>query len=174
MPVVAYGGPDVDPEDPSPESVKLNESLVLVEFFGDLYPDSGILPKDPVKRAKARLFIDSVSNKYAPAEWNVVMNGHNPEVVVQALEHLQSLLPPEGFVVGEFSLADIAIAPFLLRLEFFAKNDMGGYPEGQDYGKRLLEAVRVPKLERLHKYWQDVASYPSVASTFDKVSEISV
>lgn len=52
MPAIAYGGraPQVPPD-------KLAESLVFVEFVGDRYPDSGITPKDPVKRAQARLFM---------------------------------------------------------------------------------------------------------------------
>ncbi|KAH7909602.1 hypothetical protein BJ138DRAFT_1154831 [Hygrophoropsis aurantiaca] len=47
IPAIAYGGPDVPPETPSPDSTKLAESLVLVEFVADLFPQSGILPTDP-------------------------------------------------------------------------------------------------------------------------------
>ncbi|KAG6805318.1 hypothetical protein H0H93_005077, partial [Arthromyces matolae] len=36
VPAIAYGGPAVAPDDPSPESTKLAESLVLLEFIADL------------------------------------------------------------------------------------------------------------------------------------------
>ncbi|KAG2738771.1 hypothetical protein P692DRAFT_201904348 [Suillus brevipes Sb2] len=76
---MTYGGPDVAPENPSPESTKLAESLILVEFIGDLYPSSNIVPADPVLRAKARFFIEIVSTKFSPnirhstMEWRIEM-----------------------------------------------------------------------------------------------------
>lgn len=169
MPTIAYGGPDVPPDQPSPESTKLNESLVLVELLADLYPDTGILPKDPVLRAKVRLFIDAVSVKFSPANFSVVHNGGDPELLVQALEHLQSLLPPQGFALGDFSAADIAIAPFVARVELNLENDLGGYPEGKGEGQRILDLIRSPKLARWQEYSKAILSHPAVASTFDRV-----
>ncbi|EKM56448.1 uncharacterized protein PHACADRAFT_253585 [Phanerochaete carnosa HHB-10118-sp] len=168
VPAIAYGGPDVSPDQPSPESTKLNESLVLVEFVADLFPDSGILPKDPVLRARARLFIDAVSNKFSPANASVIHNGGDPEPLVQAIEQLQSLLPSQGFAIGEFSAADIAIAPFIARLELNLENDLGGYPEGKGEGQRILNLIRSPKLTRWQEYSRALLAHPAVASTFDR------
>jgi len=63
-----YGSPKSDPEHPSPEPEKIAESLVMLEFVADLYPGSGLLPKDPVQRARVpvRFFIDAVANKFFP------------------------------------------------------------------------------------------------------------
>ena len=157
------------PDQPSPESIKLNESLVLVEFIADLLPESGILPKDPVLRAKASLFVDTVSTKIAPAQAAVIINGGDPEQLVQAYEHLQALLPPQGFAIGEFSLADIAVAPFLARILLNLENDLGGFPEGKGEGEKILNLIRSPKLARFQEYTNAVLARPSVASTFDKV-----
>ena len=159
-------------DQPSPESIKLNESLVLVEFVADLFPDSGILPKDPVLRAKARLFIDAVSNKFNPAQFSVLVNDGDPEQLVQAAEQIQELLPPQGFAVGEFSAADIAIAPFLGRLKVTLGNDLGGFPAGKGEGVRILKLLQQPKLARFNKYWDDLEARPSFAATFDSVSDI--
>jgi len=52
VPALLYGSPKSDPEHPSAESAKIAESLVILEFIADLYPDSGLLPKDPVERAR--------------------------------------------------------------------------------------------------------------------------
>ena len=160
----------MSPDQPSPDSTKLVESLVLVEFIADLYPESGILPKDPVLRAKARLFVDAVSTKLGPAQAAVIHNGGDPEQLVKAYEHLQALLPPQGFAIGEFSVADIAVAPFFARLELNLANDLGGFPEGKGEGPKILELLQSPKLARIQEYSKALLSHPSVASTFDKVS----
>lgn len=149
--------------------MKLHESLVLVEFIADLFPEANLRPSDPVKLARARLFIDAVVNKYAPAEWAATMEDADPQKLVEALEHLQSFLPSEGFAVGDFSIADIAIIPLLLRMELYAENDLNGYPKGEGYGQKILDAIRTPKLARFHEYWKDLTARPSVASTWNKV-----
>ena len=174
VPGLAYGGPAVPADQPSPESTKLAESLILVEFVADLFPDSGILPKDAVLRAKARLFIDAVSNKLTPAQFQVVNNGADSEQLVTAYEHIQSLLPPQGFAIGEFSSADIALAPFLARAELSLENDLGVWPAGSGQGPKILEALRSPKLARINQYWKDVKARPSVASTWHPVSQLVV
>ncbi|KAG6880625.1 hypothetical protein C0995_005370, partial [Termitomyces sp. Mi166 len=52
VPAITYGGPIVPPDNPSPESTKLAESLVLLEFIADLSKPGNLLPTDPVLRAK--------------------------------------------------------------------------------------------------------------------------
>ncbi|KAG2364201.1 hypothetical protein BDR07DRAFT_1375254 [Suillus spraguei] len=66
VPVVTYGGPNGEPDDPSSLSTKIAESNVILEFLADLYPDSGLLPKDPVLRAKGRDF--AVGDHYTIAD----------------------------------------------------------------------------------------------------------
>lgn len=152
--------------------MKLNESLVLVEFVADLYPESGMLPKDPVLRAKARIFIDAVSNKLTQTQYKVINRGEGTaEDLVQAYESLQALLPPKGFVVGDFSIADIAIAPFLARIELLLSNDLGAWPAGKGEGQRILGLLQQPKLTRIWEYWKELQKRPSVADTFDKVRQ---
>ena len=121
-------------------------------------------------RAKARLFIDAVSTKFAPANFSVLHNGGDPAPLVDALVHLQALLPPQGFAIGEFSAADIAIAPFIARTELNLENDLGGFPAGKGEGQRILELIRSPKLARWQEYSKAVLAHPAVASTFDRVS----
>ncbi|KAI0089005.1 hypothetical protein BDY19DRAFT_993817 [Irpex rosettiformis] len=168
IPAITYGGPEVPPDQPSPESVKLNESLVLVEFIADLYPESGILPKDPVLRAKARLFIEFVSTKLLQV-FRAGINLQNVDILVQAFEEIQALLPPTGFAVGEFSIADISIGPFLSRLELRLGHDLGPWPAGTGEGPKILALLHQPKLTRIWEYLKDVQARPSFAATFKKV-----
>ncbi|OJT08274.1 Glutathione S-transferase L1 [Trametes pubescens] len=166
VPAIAYGGPEVPPDQPSPESVKLAESLVLVEFVADLFPDSGILSADPVTRAQTRFFIEGVSSKLIPAWYAYFLRGASVDDLYAAAEYVQSLLPAEGFAVGTFSAADIAIAPFLARARVSLVNEIGKYPEGD--GKKVWEALNTGKFARLGKYTEDLFARESFKSTFDE------
>ncbi|KAJ7306213.1 glutathione S-transferase [Mycena albidolilacea] len=168
VPAIAYGGPQVPPDQPSPESVKIAESLILVEFVADLNPDCPILPKDPVERAKVRFFIDAVSNKFLPTYMGPVARGQPFEPFWDALEQLQALLPADKkYAVGdEFTAADIAIAPFLARMEVWLRNDIGAYKEGE--GKKAAEYFFTgDRFARLVKYFEDIKARDSFKATFD-------
>ena len=176
VPAIAYGGPKVSPDDPSPESVKLAESLVLTEFVADLFPNSDLLPKDPVTRARARFVIDFVSNKFLAVGGAFFFAKGGPiEPVVEALETLQTLLPPVGhgkYLLGDkFTLADIALAPFLGRQLLVSLPHGIGKFDKED-GKRLYEIVQGPKFERLRQYFSDISERKSWKDTFPEVSLI--
>ncbi|KAH9051938.1 hypothetical protein EDB87DRAFT_1582053, partial [Lactarius vividus] len=47
VPALVYGSPKSDPENPSPGSAKIAESLVLLEFVADLYPTRPCSRKTP-------------------------------------------------------------------------------------------------------------------------------
>ncbi|KAI0309681.1 hypothetical protein OF83DRAFT_1157803, partial [Amylostereum chailletii] len=107
VPAIAYGGPPTAPEDPSPESKKLTDSLVLLEFIADLYPSSGLMPSDPVERAHVRFFLESFRRRVSPSI---------PKII-EGLSDLQDLLPPTGLVAGErYTIADATLTPLLSRL----------------------------------------------------------
>ncbi|TFK79089.1 glutathione S-transferase C-terminal-like protein [Polyporus arcularius HHB13444] len=169
VPAIAYGGPQVPPDQPSPESTKLAESLVLVEFIADLYPNANLLPADPVLRAKARFFIDGVSTKLVPAWHNFLQGKGSVEDLYKAVEYLQEQLPAEGgFAVGQYSIADIAITPFLARARVGLINELGAYPEGE--GKKVWEALSSGqgRLARFGKYITDLLNRDSFKATFDE------
>ena len=119
VPAVVYGSSKSDPEHPSPESAKITESHVLLEFIADLYPDSGLLPKDPVYRAHVRFFIDAFSTKLLPQHFALFARGepHASDTLLKAVAEIQDLLQPGAqFAVGEhFTVADAAILRFLTR-----------------------------------------------------------
>jgi len=168
IPVIAYGGPEVPADQPSPESTKIAESLVLLEFVSDLYPSANLLPKDPVLRAKARFIINVVSTKFFPAFLSFYILGNGPfENLVRAFEEIQALLPATGFAVGEWSIADAAFVPFVARLLSGLKVDLGGFPAGE--GPRALKSIQEsPKFERFNRYWKDVTARRSFVETFDE------
>ena len=172
VPAVAYGGPDVSPNQPSPESVKIAESLVLIQFFADLAPESDLLPQDALDRAKVRFFLDTVSNKIQPSLSRWALGTSTYEAFFEALDAIQDQLPPveEGkYIFGdEFTLADIAVAPFLGRTVLIQlKYGFGKFDKEE--AKRGWELFQGPKYERLRRYIDDITARPSWQSTFDEV-----
>jgi len=169
VPAIAYGGPKTLPEDPSPESAKLAESLVLIEFIADLFPDSDLLPKDPVERAKVRFFIDAVSTKVIPAISPYVARGGPIEPVLEAYDFLQQQIQGPGkYALGDrFTLADIAIAPFLGRsLLVSLKNGIGKFDK--EYGKQIWAALNEPKYDKFWQYFNNIQARSSWKDTFDE------
>ncbi|KAI5116601.1 hypothetical protein M0805_006779 [Coniferiporia weirii] len=168
VPAIAYGGPKVPADQPSPESVKIAESLVLLEFFADLYPESGLLPKDPVLRAKARFFIDVVSTKLVPGWAGFVHRGESAEGTFAGLEALQALLSANTtFAVNDtFTIADAAVAPFLARIEVTLKNDIGAFAEGE--GRKAFEVYQSERFDKVRKYFNTIKARESFKTTFDE------
>ncbi|KAH9477357.1 putative glutathione S-transferase DHAR1, cytosolic [Psilocybe cubensis] len=165
VPAISYGGPDVPPEDPSPDSQKIAESYVLLQFFADI-SEVPLLPKDPILRAKARFFVETVTPKAFRGYYTVVAQGEDPELLLDSIETVQSLLPAEGYAVGEWSIADAAITPFFARAEVAFKNDIGKFANGAGQST-WAKVENDDKYARFRKYFNDIKSRDSFKQTFD-------
>ncbi|KAF8513133.1 thioredoxin-like protein [Hysterangium stoloniferum] len=166
VPVIAYGGPDVPADQPSPQSIKLRESLPMIEWVADVFPQSKLLPKDPVLRYKIRLFTNVITSKLVSSYHAFLYRGGSADAVIQAFETVQDELNPNTkFAVSDdFTNADVGAAPFLGRVELLLRNDVGVYAQGE--GKRLHELLATdPKFHRLWSYIQAVKERDSVKST---------
>lgn len=169
VPAISYGGPNVSPDQPSPESQKIAESGVLIEFFADL-SSTPVLPKDPVQRAKARFFIETVTPKVFGAYYKALTAGEDPAAFLDSVKVLQDLLPKEGYAVGDWSIADAAVTPFLARAEISFSNDLGKYESGKGVAT-WTQLQQDPQYERFRKYFADVKSRDSFKKTFHPVSK---
>ncbi|KAG1823880.1 uncharacterized protein BJ212DRAFT_1262009, partial [Suillus subaureus] len=169
VPTVTYGGPSVDPEDPSPLSAKITESNVILEFLADLYPDSGLLPKDLVSRAKVRFFIDA-STKHVESPLHDFLRGDGSyENVLKGIEFVQGLLEESGdFAVGDhYTIADACISPLLTRLKIITETDLGRFHVG--LGFKLGEELKGPKFSKFTKYVDQILERPSLKRIDDEV-----
>ena len=174
MPAVTYGGPDVPSDQPSSESAKIAESLVLVQFFADLAPESDLLPQDALGKARVRFFLDAVGNKIQPGLVRWALGTGTYDAFFEALDAIQNQLPPieKGpYIFGEnFTLADIAIVPFLGRSVLVQlKHGFGKFDKEEAKGG--WELFQGPKYERLRQYIDDITARPSWQSTFDEVRD---
>jgi glutathione S-transferase len=134
-----------------------------MEFVADLYPDSGLLPSDPVGRAKARFFVDVVNTKFAnPYVAYLHGEGTTMASLLPGLEAIQALLPADQSLAlgGDFTIADAAVAPFLLHMAAVLKvRDTEG----------VGATLRSERFARLAKYVQTLKEHPSVKSAWDEV-----
>ncbi|KAG0699206.1 hypothetical protein DFH29DRAFT_1015561 [Suillus ampliporus] len=173
VPAVTYGGPDVNPEDPSPLSAKIAESNVILEFVADLYPDSGLMPKDPVQRANVHHFID-VTAKHIDDPFYAFLQGRELyDDVLKGIEFVQGLLKEAGYFAGWRSLhhCRCGISPYLARLKIVAETDLGNFPVGMGY--KLGEELKGPKFAKFMKYVERMLERPSLKQIHDEESVIT-
>lgn len=118
--------------------------------------------------AQARLFAALFDGKVFEAFKNYFfMATATASDLLDALDFVQGRLPETGFAVGEFSIADVAAAPFLVRILLLLEHDIGRYPAGD--GKKTFEALQKPRFARLSKYIADLKARPSFQASYDEV-----
>ncbi|GJE97137.1 glutathione transferase omega [Phanerochaete sordida] len=175
IPALAYGGPKpAEDAPPSDTSVKLRESLVLLEFLADLFPGAELLPADAVQRAQARLFTGVAEGALFEGFKAYFFMREPAQKLLDALDALQAALPADKpFAVGDkWCIADMAAAPFLARIVLLLEQDLGVYPAGE--GVKTLAVIRGEKYARLNKYIEDVKAQPSFKATWDEATQIAI
>nr|6F70_A Chain A, glutathione transferase [Trametes versicolor]6F70_B Chain B, glutathione transferase [Trametes versicolor]6F71_A Chain A, glutathione transferase [Trametes versicolor]6F71_B Chain B, glutathione transferase [Trametes versicolor]6F71_C Chain C, glutathione transferase [Trametes versicolor]6F71_D Chain D, glutathione transferase [Trametes versicolor] len=171
VPYLIYGGPELHPDEaPSPDAAKIPESLVILEFLADLFPAAHLLPSDPVLRARARLFTTAVETELLPAQKAFFLMGGPPDAMLAALDALQARLPPAGgFAAGpQWSIADAAVMPILLRLRMSVTLEVGFFAPGA--APVVRAALESPRFARLQRYIADNVARPSMAATWDEAA----
>ncbi|KIJ49538.1 hypothetical protein M422DRAFT_66024 [Sphaerobolus stellatus SS14] len=105
-------------------------------------------------------------------EWYIRnVNPAGFENAIKGLEELQAELVPsaKNAVSDNFTIADSAVAPFLLRLDLLSSNDVGVY-EGEN--TKLYQVLNTkPKFERLWNYILALKERPNVNATFPAVAD---
>jgi glutathione S-transferase len=119
------------------EQVTLADSTVICEYLEDRHPQPALYPRHLVQRARARwleefadtrmgdVFIWQLFNQVAinPFVWGqktdeAALRKTLTEDIPQVLDYLEAELPPEGFLFGDVSVADISIAVFFRNAAF--------------------------------------------------------
>ncbi|KAH7882288.1 thioredoxin-like protein [Phlebopus sp. FC_14] len=167
VPTITYGGPEVAPEDPSPLSTRILESNVILEFIADAYPESGLMPKDPVARAQVRFFIEAV-NKLCSTLMGFSSGREPVDGTIKAIEAIQDLLTDSAeFAMGDkYTIADACVIPFLDRLLLFVKTDIGKFPVGE--GFKLGEVLKDPKYAKFMAYAARMMERPATKAIWDE------
>ena len=134
----------------------LYESLIINEYLEEKYPNPPLLPKDPARKANARILIDygmahfdSASQKLrmetmkeAKDQSQPIIDGAKSELR-KLLQRFENQLGEQSYMMGDFSLVDADLIPRFTRLEGF-----GVLPD--------------PALPRLGKYMERMKARPSI------------
>jgi len=128
--------PVVEEDDGPP----LPESVVIMEFLEDRYPEPPLLPRDPVDRAFVRLLVFRDHDFTDP--YYAFRRGEDgaDERFLSAIAQLNVALSERPYLGGaEYGLADIAYVPWVLRARDMLGVEIGPFPALRDWLARLEE-----------------------------------
>ena len=139
----------------------LYESTVINEYLEEKFSNPPLLPKDPVKRAKARMMDEAFDNYFMGplgaifTEKFMKPAGQANEAVIRenmakldgVLRVLEKELEGKDYLAGEFSLGDIGFAVQLPRAESMFGLKFDGYPRLQAWLKRITSRPAYQKSE---------------------------
>jgi glutathione S-transferase len=146
----------------------LYESLILCEFLEDAFPSHKphLLPADPSERALERMWLDHLSKNFVPG-YHRLLSAQEPEKQRAALEELYESLRKftdniKGpyFLGDEFSLCDVAIAPWIVR--DWVLEEHRGYKRGavsakwQQYAERVEKRPSVVNTSSLREHFVEI------------------
>jgi RNA polymerase-associated protein len=124
----------------------LPESEVVNEYLEERYPDPPLLPADPADRARARLLVRRFDDLLGDAYYDLYFKrpaGSNDRMHAALLD-LDGRLDDASFLAGdEYTLADIAYVPWLLRVEWRLGVELTPYPAITAWVERLCERPAV-------------------------------
>jgi glutathione S-transferase len=118
----------------------LAESVVIMEFLEERYPEPPLLPPDPADRAAVRLLI--VRDHDLTDPYYALRRGEDgaAEQLDAALARLDVRLYEQDYLGGaEYGLADIALVPWVLRARDMLGVNLNGYPSLGAWLERLEE-----------------------------------
>ena len=111
------------------EDVVVYDSTMINEYLDEEYPNPTLMPEDSAGRARVRQLEDFADNSFTPPAGLILTELHKPEPerdaeklrryqaeVSRVLGRLEGGLEGKEFLVGTFSLADIAFVPRALIL----------------------------------------------------------
>ena len=102
---------------------------MIMEFLEERYPEPALMPADPTDRAAVRLLI--FRDKDLTDPYYALRRGENgaAEQLDAALAKLDVRLYDRDYLGGaEYSLADIALVPWVLRARDMLGVELSGYP----------------------------------------------
>lgn len=122
----------------------LPESVVIMEYLEERYPEPALWPADPGERAQGRLLIERFDILSRP--YYALRRGDEAAMqeLHERLEALDSLLAGRPYLTGfEFGLADAAYLPWILRARSSLGVDLEPHSELAGWVARASERPSV-------------------------------
>ena len=140
------------------DRVTLCDSSVICQYLEERHPEPSLYPRDVADRARARwleefadtrmgdvliwkLFNQVVINPFVFGEKTdeAILAQALSEDIPGVLDYLESQLPADGFVFGDFSIADIGITVFFRNAAFAGyRVDAARWPKTAGFVDRVL------------------------------------
>jgi glutathione S-transferase len=117
------------------------ESAIINEYLEEKYPQLPLMPKDLLKRARVRIWVDYCNTRLQHAGGKIA---HDQEVeksaqeLRQYLETLDREMRGREYIVDDYSLADITYIPFFVRRERYKATIDHNLPHLKAWMDRLL------------------------------------
>jgi len=122
------------------------ESAIINEYLEEKYPAVPLMPKDPFKKSRARIWIDYCNTRLQRAGGNIAHDFQvekSKEELKQYLETLNREMRDREYIAGDYSLADITYIPFFCRLERYQAKIGSDLPHLRAWMDRLLSRPTV-------------------------------
>jgi glutathione S-transferase len=120
----------------------LPESLVLMEYLEERFPEPALWPADPAERALGRLWLDRFDVRLG-ADYYAARRGEQSELEAR-LAGLDAALEAQPFLSGRaYGLADIGYLPWILRARSTLGVDLEPYESVAAWLAQLSERPAV-------------------------------
>lgn len=170
--------------------VVVNDSSAIVQYLEEIAPEPSILPETPVKRAQARWLEEFADSRMgdvfvwkgfgrvviAPVFFGTVrdldaFSALCETEVAEIMDYLEGLAPEDGFLLGEFGLADISVA-VMFRNMMYARwtPDAARWPKAVRW---LARAEAHPALAG-PTAWSDALARTPPAEQRDKLASLGL
>lgn len=122
------------------------ESAIINEYLEEKYPEMPLMPRDPLLRAKVRIWVDYFNTRLHPAASDLA---HDRDVdkaqakMAQCLATLNQEMAGRKYLVGDYSLADVTFIPFYTRRERYRVVIDDRYPHLKRWGEDLIARPQV-------------------------------
>jgi glutathione S-transferase len=112
------------------DGLVIYESIAILEYLEERYPEPALLARDPATRARTRQLMLASGDYFAVAlkrwlprlfapeeQWNHPDQERAVEELGEHLDVLEPILAGREYLVGTFSVADVAYVPLVCELE---------------------------------------------------------
>lgn len=137
----------------------LTQSLAIIDYLEEMYPQSPIYPKDPILRTKSKAIADTISGGIQPLQ--------NHETLTEYTEPLglPALGPDERKKVAQYW-----INKKLLNLEKLVKTTAGKYCVGDSV--TVADLALVPQMFNARRFELDTSNYPTLKAIDERLQEL--
>jgi glutathione S-transferase len=120
----------------------LPESLVIMEYLDERFPEPALWPEDAAERALGRLWLDRFDVRLGD-DYYALRRGDSSQLDAR-LDELDAALEAQPFLSGrEFGLADIGYVPWILRARSNLGVDLSPYESLSAWVERLAQRPSV-------------------------------